>query len=469
MPSDAALPALPFRAIGRRRRAPKPVPVAPEAIPFQDDLHALLAEPPPPFLGGAHYLVALLFLALLALACVARVDMVVTASGRLAPDSPPIVLQPMERAVLTELRVKPGEEVKRGQVLAVLDSTFTAADIAALTTQRQTLLAQRRRLEAEMSDQPLPPPPPGDQDQLLQSVLHAQREAVRRARLRAFEEEIGSIAASLRTLEDSTGLLAEQSAIARDVETMRARLMEGQVGSRLNLLGARSQRLKADQDLSQARNRMAELRHALQAKQAERQTFLDDWQRQLLEELVRIRGELSRTEETLAKANRLAELTLVTAPQDGIVQEVARRSAGSVLREAEPLVVLVPAHVPLIAEAAVRSADIGYLRQGAEVVLKVDAFPFNRHGALHGTLLSVGQDSFARQPAAEARPDPGAAGAFHAARIGLTQTALTNLPPGARPLPGMTLSAEIKVGSRRVISYLVDPLLRGLQESIREP
>ncbi|WP_207791945.1 HlyD family type I secretion periplasmic adaptor subunit [Siccirubricoccus phaeus] len=440
-----------------------------EAIAFQDDLDALLAEPPPPFLGGAHYLVVLLFLALLALACLAQVDVVVTAAGRLTPDAPPIVLQPIERAVLTELRVKPGDEVRRGQVLAVLDSTFTAADIAALTTQRQALLAMRRRLEAEMSDQPLPPPEPGDQDQLLQSVLHAQRQAVRQARLRAFAEEIGSIAASLRSLEDSAGLLAEQSAIARDVETMRARLVEGQVGSRLNLLGARSQRIRADQDLAQARNRMTELRHALQARQAERQTWLDDWQRQLLEELVRLRGDLSRTEETLAKANRLAELTLVTAPQDGIVLEVARRSAGSVLREAEPLVVLVPAHIPLLAEAAVRSADIGYLRQGAEVVLKVDAFPFNRHGALHGALQSVAQDSFARQAAVEPRPDPGAGGAFHAARIALTATALANLPPGARLLPGMTLTAEIKVGSRRVIAYLADPLLRGLQESLREP
>jgi HlyD family secretion protein len=452
----------------RRGGAARPTVVAREAIAFQDDLESLLAEPPPPFLGGAHYLVALLFLALLAVASIAQVDVVVTASGRLAPDAPPIVLQPIERAVIQELRVRPGDAVVRGQVLAVLDATFAAADAAALAAQRRGLLAQRQRLEAEMADTALPPPDATDSESLLQSVLHAQRQAVRMARLRAYDEEIESLAAGIRTLEQSGGLLAGQAEIALEVEAMRARLMEGQVGSRLNLLAARAQRLRADQELAQARNRMAELRHALRAKQAERLTWQDDWRRQLLEELVRIRAELSRTEETLAKASRLDALTLVTAPQDGIVLEVARRSIGSVLREAEPLVVLMPSDVPLIAEVAVRSADIGHLRPGDPVVLKIDAFPFQRHGALAGRLQSVAPDSFSRQGAAEGRPDPaaiGPGGAFHASRIALVGA----LADGSRILPGMTLSAEIKVGTRRVIGYFLNPLLRGVRESIREP
>jgi hemolysin D len=456
----------------RRRRARvtpgRPAPVAREAIAFQDDLEALLAEPPPPFLGGAHYLVALLFVALLAVAAVARVDVVVTASGRLAPDAPPIVLQPMERAVIQELRVRPGDAVVRGQVLAVLDATFAAADTAALAAQRRGLLAQRQRLEAEMAAAALPPPDAADPDAMLQAVLHAQRQAVRAARLRAYDGEIDGLAAGIRTLEDSGGLLADQAGIAREVEAMRAQLMEGQVGSRLNLLAARAQRLRADQELAQARNRIEELRHALRAKQAERLTWQDDWRRQLLEELVRLHGELSRTEETLAKAARLSALTLVTAPQDGIVLEVARRSVGSVLREAEPLVVLVPSEVPLIAEVVVRSADIGHLRPGDPVVLKIDAFPFQRHGALAGRLQSVAPDSFTRPGAAEGRPDPaatGPGGAFHGSRIAL----VGGMPDGSGLLPGMTLSAEIKVGTRRVISYFLDPLLRGIRESIREP
>ncbi len=182
---------------------------------------------------------------------------------------------------------------------------------------------------------------------------------------------------------------------------------------------------------------------------------------------MRIRAELTRVEEALAKATRLAELTVLTAPGDGTVLEVARRSAGSVLREAEPLVSLVPAGAPLIAEVTLRSADIGYARPNAPVVVKVDAFPFQRHGALRGHLRAIAHDSGpAGLPEGAA---PGAGPPVHRAQVTLDPPALTGLPEGARPIPGMTVTAEIMVGTRSVLSYLLMPLLRGVQESMREP
>lgn len=469
LPFRGALPDLLAWARRQRRRAPK---LAPDAVPFQDDLEELMAEPPPPFLGGAHYLLALLFVVLLGIAAVAHVDIVVTASGRLTPDAPPIVLQPLERVVVREIRVRPGDAVLRGQTLAVLDPTFTEADAASLTAQRRALAAHLRRLDAEMANAPPLVADTADPDALLQAVLQAQRHALHTARLRGFDEELRSLAAGIRTLEDSATLLAEQAGIARDVETLRQRLVEGQIGSRLNLLGARTQRLQAEQELRQTRNRIEELRHALQSKQAERQGFLDDWRRLLLEETVRIRTEMVRVEEQLAKAARLNELTIMTAPQDGIVLDVARRSVGSVLREAEPLVTLVPAGVPLIAEVTLRSADVGYARPGDAVVVKVDAFPFQRHGALLGRLESIGQESFSRQDpsAMDGRVvAPAAGGPVHGARVAILDAELTGLPPGTRLIPGMTVSAEIRVGTRRVLAFFLDPLVRGFVESIREP
>ncbi|MBX9700496.1 MAG: HlyD family efflux transporter periplasmic adaptor subunit, partial [Acetobacteraceae bacterium] len=289
------------------------------------------------------------------------------------------------------------------------------------------------------------------------------RQAVLAARLRALDQEMGGQAAALRVLEEADAALGEQVAVARDVEAMRARLLEGQLGSRLNLLAARAQRLAAEQQREQGRGRAQELRHALEARRAERQGFLDDWRRQLLEETVRVRGELTRVEEALGKAVRLAELTVLTAPEDGTVLEVARRSAGSVLREAEPLVSLVPAGAPLIAEVALRSADIGHARAGLPVVVKVDAFPFQRHGALRGTLRAVAQDSLPGEGGAAA------GGAVHRAQVALDPPALAGLPAGARPIPGMTVTAEVMVGERSLLSYLLLPLLRGVQESLREP
>jgi len=443
-------------------------PVAKEAIAFQDDLEALIAEPPPRLLGSGHWLVALLAVLLLVGAAVAQVDVVVTGTGRLTPDAPPVVLQPIERAVLREWRVRPGQTVARGDVLALLDPTFTEADRTALAAQRSALRAQALRVEAELAGRS--PISGTDPDAALQGVLQAQRMTLHATRLRTFDAEIRALEAGQRTLSESAITLAEQAGIARDVEALRQRLLEGQIGSRLQYLGARAQRLEAEQTLAQARNRREELSHSLAARRADRQGFLDDWQRQLLEEAVRLRGELVRVEESLAKATRMDALTVVTAPVDGVVLDMARRSAGSVLREAEPLVTLVPADAPLIAEITLRSADIGHLRIGDPVVLKIDAFPFQRHGPLHGTLRAVSRESFSPNLPAGAETQGGMPGvAVHRGQVEITADTALRLAPGAALIPGMTLSAEIKVGTRSVLGYFLNPLLRGLQESLREP
>ncbi|MBR0672497.1 HlyD family type I secretion periplasmic adaptor subunit [Neoroseomonas soli] len=455
------------RNLARRRWRPPAARLAPEAVAFQDPLEALIAEPPPPFLRGLHWVVAALFVALIAMAAFAQVDVVVTGAGRLAPDAPPIVLQPMERAVIREIRVRPGEAVRRGDVLAVLDPSFAEADRAALSAQRQALAALLMRLEAELAGQPAPTGE--DRDTLLQAVLHAQRQAFLAARLRALDEEMRAQEAAIRTLEDAEAATEEQIAIARDVEALRAHLLEGQIGSRLHWLEARARRIATEQQRGQDRGRLRELRHALEQKRAERQGFLDDWRRQVIEEVARVRGEVSRVEESLAKATRLAELTLVTAPEDGTVLDVARRSAGSVLREAEPLVSLVPAGAPLIAEVVLRSADIGQVRAGDPAVVKVDAFPFQRHGTLPGWLRAVAQESQAARPGAEGEPGQAAGGPLHRAQVVLDGPGLHALPEGARPIAGMSVTAEIRVGSRSLLSYFLYPLIRGVQESLREP
>jgi HlyD family secretion protein len=440
--------------------------MAAEAVAFQEDLEALIAEPPSRFLGSAPWLLALMTLALLVSAALARIDVVVTGSGRLMPDAPPLVLQPMERAVLREVLVRPGQAVRRGDVLALLDSTFTAADQQALAAQAQSFRAQLFRVEAELAGGA--PMPADNADAALQAVLQAQRQALRTTRVQTFEADIRVLEEGLRATRAQQDSLAERATIARDVETLRARLLESQIGSRLNLLAARVQRLEAEQALESVRSRQQELSHSLAARRAERAGFGEEWTRLLLEESVRLRGELVRVTELLAKAERMAALTTIRAPADGVVLEVARRSAGSVLREAEPLVVLVPADAPLVAEITLRSADIGHLRIGDPVVLKVDAFPFQRHGPLHGTLRAVSRDSFGANQPAGSEPTPGAP-AVHRGQVEIALGSALRLEPGLALIPGMTLAAEIKVGDRSVLGYFLTPLLRGMQESLREP
>lgn len=446
-------------------------PVAREALDFQQDLDGLIASPVPLFLRAWPAIGAGLIAALLIVAALTRLDVVVSASGRLTAEVPPVVLQPVGSAVLRELRVQPGDAVRTGDVLAVIDSTFTAADRASLQSQARALTAERDRLEAELGGTAAPAA--AGTEARLQGALGVERASVLAARRAALDAGIAAIEDAERSEQDAGTGLEERLKVAREIEGMRAQLAEDKVGSRLTLLEATSNRLAVEEDARQHLARLAELSSRGRAALAEREAFLRDWQRETLERLAAVRPQLAQVEEQLAKAERLEALTLLRAPRDGVVLETIRRAPGSLVREGDAVVSLVPSGVPLVAEVTLRSADIGSLAPGTEAILKIDSFPWRRHGTLAGTLRAVSRESYNSGEGGGASGGTGTGGGgvgLHRGQIAVAPgAALRDLPEGAQPLPGMTLQAELKVGTRSVLDFFLEPLIRGLRESLREP
>lgn len=443
--------------------------VLPAAVQFLNPIDAICEEPPPRFMWSTHYIVTALFLALVALAGLSKIDTVVIAGGTLTTQSPPILLQPIDRGIIREIRVNPGDEVHKGQVLALLDPTFARADLDSLKSQQRAAQARIARLQAELSGKAIElgrQPTPEDQ---LEADLFRQRQDQVNSRLRVFDEEFKRIDADIATAESDERSLAKQLDYAREMESMRSELYKSQNGSKLSYLDAQTLLARTQRDYQGAVNRLAERQHSLQSKRAERQNFIDDWRKQETESLVAARGEAERVSDSLSKASLMNDLVVATSPVDGVVLDVAKRSAGSVVSAAEPLFTIVEANAPLVADIEIASQDVGYIKAGDEVVVKVGAFPFQRHGWLKGRLLYVGEES---HPSAGAKSgDDGAAvgGAVHRGRVVLESIKLRNLPEGARLIPGMTVAAEIKVGNRSVLSFFLYPLTRGLGESLREP
>ena len=333
------------------------------------------------------------------------------------------------------------------------------------------LIAQIRRLEAELSGVPYEPKNVLNAEDQLQGSLYTQRQSQYAAQLRVFDEEIRRRNANIRTTENQRDAQAKQLVIAKDVEGMRSQMFDKQVGSRLTFLQAQSTRMSIEQEIEGASNRLVEQRHDLQSKQAERQAFVDQWRQQIMETLVTARTSADRIGGGVLKAELLNEMVAVTAPDDGVVLEIAKRSVGSILRETEPVVTIVPSNAALIAEVMLNSSDVGYASPGDKVVVKVDTFNYNRHGTLEGKLLTISEESYSASGlSASTAPLPrDGSGAYHKALVQLVSTELENLPEGAHLIPGMTMIAEINVGSRTVLGYFLNPLTRGLQESMREP
>ncbi len=430
--------------------------VAADALEFQSDLDRLVATPAPRFLRFWPALGAGLIVAVVGAASVLRVDIVVTASGRLAADAPSVVLQPMSRATLKELLVRPGDIVVAGQVLARMDPTLPEADRASLMVERRALSAEIARLDAELAGEILVADGP---DLTMQAAVQLQRANLAMSQRTELEAACAALLQA-QTLELAAGPgLAERLGIAREVETMRQALATRQSGSHLAVLEAQAARLDVEAAQGQHKARLSDLAQKLRATQAALSGFDSDQRRQMTEQLAKLRPRMAQLDALLAKANRLVALSELTAPRAGVVLSVAIGGPGSMVTEGDAVVVLVPTDVPLIAEIGVRSAEVGNISVGDAVAIKIDAFPWRRYGVTEGRLQTVGRASYTPEGASEA---------LHPARVSLSGDFAAR--SGQMILqPGMTLTAEISTGTRSVLDYFLDPLIRGLNESLREP
>ena len=434
-------------------------PIAAKARQFQPEAVELEERPLPGASRLSLYLLVIMLAAGLIWAGVSQVDRIVTAQGKLITTAPTIMVQPLDTAVIRSLEVEEGQAVRQGQVLATLDPTFNQADISQLGSRLGSFTSQIARLETELAGGEFKAPNPASSHDQLQAQLLARRRATRQARLEAYDQSLRSLQSALADNLAEQKLLAQRLKGLREIEQMRAALHAERQESKLALLEARNQRLEVEGALEQATSQARQLQHQLAKTRAEKDAFNQTWRQEATEELVQARRERDYLNEQLLKAQHRGEMEVLRSPARARVLKIAQRSAGSVVRPAEPLFTLVPLGSPLEAEVRLETADIGFVRAGDQVRIKLDAFPFQKHGLASGKVASISGDAMQGQSGPP----------FYVARVTLLKTELRQVPPDFHLLPGMTVTAEILVGQRTVLSYLAYPLLRGLQEGLREP
>ncbi len=449
-----------------RKPAPRVIrPVGrPAVMEFQSDALELETRKPPVLARATLYTVILAIGSAVVWASVSQVDEIVMAPGKLVTTQPLLVVQPLETSIIRAINVKPGDQVHRGQLLASLDPTITTADADQLRGRTANYDAQIARLEAELAEKPFEPGPNATEDQATQARLYRQRAASYAAKLRDFDAQIAHAEASLGAAKDEASVLEQRLKGLKEIDLMRSTLFEKGSGSRLTFLQGRDQTYDMEGALARVRGDETETTQLLVQLGAQRQNFIEDFRRLALENLVEVRDQRDAAAEDLKKAELREGMASMISPADAAVLEVAHRSIGSVVQGAEPLFTLVPLNVPLEAEVSVAANDIGHLSNGDPARIKIDAFPFQKHGTVDAKVVSISQDSFAPEGAGASQH-----GVFYKVRLALGEMNLRSVPKGFQMLPGMTMSAEINAGERSVISYFLYPLIRGLDESLREP
>jgi membrane fusion protein, hemolysin D len=415
-----------------------------------------------------HALVGMIVLALV-LMCVTKLDRVVTSvHGRIVPIGGSFFVQTYDKAIIRDILVKAGDIVKKGQVLATLDPTFAAADLKQLQLGVGSSQALVERLEAERSGRPYA----GGSEpyQSLQFSVWTQRQAEYQAGLADFDARIRSTGEAMARAQADVDHFKQRVKFASDIEKMKTTLEQEGWGSKLNTVVAKDTRVDLARQLAESQHQAEQSQHDLDALKAQRSGYIEKWQTDINTQLVQAHNDLAQNERDLAKAKRIHDLVEVTSPRDAIVLRVANASAGSVVApeaqsgaQTPALFTLNPLDGPLEADVDIGAEDIGFIRVGDPVELKLDAYQFIRHGTAKGVVKTISEGSFTlddnQQPAAP----------YFRVRVSITDVKLHNVPDTFRLVPGMTLTADIKVGQRTMISYLIGGALRTGSEAMREP
>ena len=459
VPANDAAPQRPAQPLDKRAKARGKAAVG----AFQKDTEAIQNAPDPFLARITLHLLALFVIGLVSWASLSYLDKIVVAQGKIISVETNVMVQPLEMAVIKKVLVRPGDVVRKGDVLATLDPTFTQADVQQLESRLANAEALIARLEAEHDGKPYVPTEDRYGYGRLQQALWSERQAQYQSQMQNYEEKLARLQSNVTKYEMDRVHLSERLRVVREIENMRSSLLATQVGSKLNLLQATSDRIDIERNLVLNQNELQGNRHDLQALLAERDVFIQQWNGKIIEELTSQRNEREALREQLTKARKRQSLVQLDAPVDAIVLEVSpKAAAGSVAKEAEPLFTLVPVGSALEVEASIDARDLAFVQVGDKVRVKLEAYPYMQHGALDGEVETISEDSFSSK-------DNGNGVLFYRARIKLLTTTLDNVPSNFRLIPGMPLSADIKVGERRIITYFLRPILRGVDESLREP
>ncbi|MEY2756882.1 MAG: hypothetical protein RIR33_660 [Pseudomonadota bacterium] len=434
----------------------------------------ILETPPSPVGRLIVWIVIAAAVAALLWATFAQLDMVAIAEGRVIPRSRLQSVEAPEAGIIRAIHVTEGQRVDKGQLLLELDPTFADADAASARIELETAELARSRSEALLQRAAGAPVRFRAPANVSAAAASAEASAVRArvasldARLSGIEQRIvgaeASIAgasAQLRKLKETRPLLEEQDQILK-------RLSAEGATTRPQLLDMSRRLIENEHDMSAREAEIQQTRAEIETLRRERAQAIEDFRAQAASEKAEAEAIVATRSEGVRKATTREGYQTLVAPVSGMVNEISVTTLGEVAEGGAPLITIVPEGEELILEALVLNRDVGFVSEGQEAIIKLDAYPFTRHGYLIGRLEHVSPDAIvdeARGLVYPIRVRPLSSklrGLQHAGAIGPEGTMAIALSPG------MSAKVELITGRRTVLDYLLSPIAKATQEAARE-
>ncbi len=451
----------------------------------------IMEKPPSPGLRLLMLALCGIFVITLVWSFIGRVDVVAVASGKTVPSSSVKVIQPIEIGAVRAIHVKNGQFVKKGDLLIELDPTLASADEA---QSEQTLLTAQVRqargntlmahLEGRSVIFKAPASTPTDviatENAFVQTAI-AQYEAQRASLV----QQRAEMSADLARAEAEIAKLREALPYIEQQLQARIALTEEGYFSKLKLLEYEQLRAEHIRNVDVQRAGAQRARASIGRIDAELTSLRQNFANKAVGDLADANDRAGLAGEELRKSARRRQYQELRSPVDGVVQQLAITTVGGVVQPAQALMVLVPCgranavagacNDGIEVEAFVQNKDIGFVKEGQRVVVKLEAFNFTDFGMIEGTVAGLSRDAIdqsqeAKGSARDANGRPVQNGLVYAARIHLDCRARSKRRSRLcdRAQPGMSVQAEIKTGTRRIIDFLLSPIMQAMDEAGRE-
>jgi len=444
----------------------------------------IMEKPPSPGLRWLLLSLCILFTVALAWSFFGRVDVIATASGKVIPVGNVKVIQPVELGYVRAIHVRNGQQVKAGQLLVELDPTMAGADEAAasaglLTSELQA--ARNSALVAHLEGRPArfiaPSGTPAE-------IARTQQQYITTT-IAEYEGE--RLALTQRRAQHQADLAAAQAEVAKLEQTLplvdrqldaRAELSQRGYYSKLRLLEYEQLRVEHIQNLAVQRANAARARAQIADIEAQLQQLRGTFGRTAVTQLVEGQDKSRIGREEVTKSTRRREYQALKAPVSGTVQQLVLTTVGGVVQPAQAIMVIVPDNAQPVVEAQILNKDIGFVKVGQPVRVKLEAFPFTDYGIVPGVVETISRDAIdlgqaaptgrdAKDQAAQSAPRPGQS-LVYAARIRLLKRTIRVAGTDQLIGPGLAVQAEVVTGRRRIIQYLLSPLAETMDEAGRE-
>ena len=468
--------------MGLRRRTAVSDAVPTEMLEFYSPSTALSKVPAKLAARNTVWLIGSMVLIIFILFAVLKVDRIVIAEGKVISMTAEDIVQPLNTSVVKTIAVAVGDLVHKGQLLAQLDPTFTAADNAAALDQVDRYSTEIDRLNAENRQLQYHPRQlsPGA---LVQEGIFSQRASAREAELRYYQGQIDAQKALQAQADADIRQYAKETGVAVDVEKMRVQLEHDAVGSRIDTLQAVNNRLESERQVLSSVQQSENARNNVLALKGQLDNYNQQWFADISQTITSDSVQLASYRDQLEHAALNNKLIDLRAPEDSTVLSVAAVSVGSVLQQGQTFFTLVPLNAPLEIDAQASGDEAGFVTNGQPVDLKFQTFPSVEFGDGHGSVRLVSSDSYLTGSQNSATgggsagttsnsvftgQTPGSA-YFYDVRVTLDRLALKHVPRDSRILPGMPVEADIKVGDRTIWEYLLERVMPVVQEGMREP